>query len=86
MWKDEEDWSSHGNCIEGKCYCDYGWFDDDCGTNGDWGLGWTLYIYFSATAYIILWIGAIAQFRKLVRHEKIYGCSRVTKRVFKSPK
>lgn len=60
--------NNHGDCVESKCYCDIGWFSENCSINIK--QHWRMSFYFYIAAFIMIF--AYTAYRALFKLSNIF--------------
>jgi hypothetical protein len=85
VWDCEGHCGGHGDCIDERCSCDFGWFGTDCSEAGKelWAEFWPVYrgVFITAYALVSLWTGY--RLRNSVRKQTSF-CT--LQRLYSSPK
>ena len=81
--------NDHGLCIDKACWCDWGWYDEDCRTDGirEWGeRSWSGFQAIFVILYAILFVISVWTLGVQMRRDKAMGWKRLVYRLFRSSK
>lgn len=83
-----EDCSDHGDCQDGKCECDTGWYSHSCGHSGyeTWGRMWEVFIILYFVLFSLLLCLSVWKLYVSLKSSRWMGSRQYLQRVFRSPK